>query len=517
MIEKTINIKTVDPEEYKRAEFDYHEYISTFVEGFVSDIFTKGIIDEIKEEELKKYFSNPDKYQEDLEKLAEYYYISNGDIFQLFEMAKVLPTLNYKIESFDKPKQYDKHIALCNKILSKVKHKSLTRDIISQTITAGTLCGIWLGEAKNPYFYIFDNLNKVFPAHRINGEWVVAVDMSWLEEMSDSQRELFLLNLDPFITLSDYDNYLKDREKNKYKYLPQDRTAVIRTHTLKRNQNRGISWVTQGLYDILHKKKLRDLEKAVANKIINAIAVLTIGSEKNDNYTNMKLSPSVKRKLHSRVKQALETNEKNGLTLISIPDYSKIDFPEIKSGDSLDPNKFESINNDIDSSIGLSTAIKNGNSSNYASAKINLDAFYRRLAILLEEIEDEVYSKLFNLILPSSQKDNYKIVYDKDQPLTNKEKVDILMRLHSQEGFSLKAVIDAVAGVDFNTYLDQSIYEQEELEIPKRITPYASAYTASPSNNKDSNDVGRPPISDNDIENENTRKSKENDSNNTPK
>jgi hypothetical protein len=504
-------INVVNNDELEREQFDYQSYISTYVEGFVSKLFSNGIINEVEAEKLKEYFSNPDQYQKELEQISEYYYISNGEIFQLFDAARVLPTLNYKIDAFDKSKSFEKYSSLINKVLYKIRHKTLTRDILSQTVHTGTLCGIWLGDKNNPYFYIFDDLDYVFPSHRVNGQWVVAVDMAWFEGMTEYQRKVQLKNLSPYITQRDYNNYLKDREKYKYKYLPQERTAVIRTHTLKRNQNRGIGWATQGLYDILHKKKLRDLEKAVANKIINAVAILKIGSDKNNGeYSNLKLPKAVKKKVHSGVKAALEKNSKDGITVVAIPDFADLEFPDINSGDSLDPKKFESINNDIMAGLTLSPALLNGTGGNYASAKINIDFFYKKIAVLLEEIETEVYGKLFNIILPTNQKDNFFMVYDKEPPLTNKEKIDILMKLHTQEGFSLKAVIDSLNGVEFSEYIEQSIYEQNILKLPQKIQPYASAYTGG----KNNDDAGRPSIEN--PTNENTQRSKENDGNSQP-
>lgn len=507
-----VKIKSLSEEELERATFDYQAYVSTYIEGFITKIHSHGIIDEVEAKDLKKYFSNPDEYQKEIENIAEYYYISSGEIFQLFEMAKVLPSLNYKIESFEKPKSYEKHVAMCNKALHKVKHRTLTRDIISQLISTGTICGIWLGSKEKPYFYIFDDLDHFFPAHRLNGEWVVAVDMAYFDQITIIQRDILFNNLKPYVTKREYDNYKKDKENNQYVYLPQDKTAVIRTHTLKRSQNRGMSWVTQGMFDLLHKKKLRDLEKSVANKIINAVAVLKIGSEKNPDYANMKLNPKVKQKIHAGIRKALEKSENGGVTLLAMPEYSDISFPEMKGGDVLEPKKFESINNDITTSLGLSQAILNGTGSNFASAKLNVDAFYKRLSIILEEVEQEVYQKLFNIILPTNQLDNYRMVYDKDSPLSNKDKIDILLKLHTQEGFSLKAIIDSLDGIDFNSYIEQSVYEQEEMKLPQRVKPYASAFTSTGG----SDDAGRDKLSDGDLSNENTVRSRENGGNDLP-
>ncbi|MBG9776190.1 hypothetical protein [Brevibacillus laterosporus] len=483
------------------------EYAAIFAEGFVSNMFNDGILSEVSPKQLLTYLSDPDNYITELNNLAHYYYITSGEVFQLFELTKVLPTLNYKIEVYDKGKNYEKNLLSCNKALRKVKHKQLTRDIITQLISTGTLTGIWLGDKKNPYFYIFDDMKIVSPAYRANGDWIIQVDMSAVGNLDDLQRKAFLDNLTPYVTEKMYEDYRIDSSK-KFVYLPQDRTVCLRTHTLKRNQAYGLNWAITGFFDLQHKKKLKDIEKSIANKIISAVAVLTIGSEKNTELGNLKLNKTIKQKIHSGVKAALEKNQSKGITVVSIPDFASIEFPEMKS-DALDPKKFDSINNDVTSAFGTSPAVLNGTGGNFASARISLEVFYKRIAILLEDIEQEVYQKFFKIILPSSVSDDYYLVYDKEPPLTLKEKVDILMKLHTQEGFSLKAVIDLMSGLDFNEYVNQSIYEQEEMKLQEKIKPYASAYTATQLDKS-----GRP--ENDEPTSENTIKSKTNNGNEQP-
>lgn len=503
-----IKMVEMDREEYERMLNDYQSYIATFTEGFITKLFSNGIITEVDMNQLKKYFANPDEFQKEIEDLAQYYYISSAEVHQLYELVESLPTLNYKIDSFEKTRNYEKFITQCNKALYKIKHKTLTRDLLKQETTAGTLVGIWLGDSKNPYPYIFDNLDLIFPAYRKNGEWQVVIDMQWFRNMKDVERENQLNNLSPFVTKADYNNYVKDTVEYQYKELPQDRTFVLRTHTLKRNQNLGISWVTPGLYDVQHKKKLKDVERSIANKIINAVAILKIGSDKNNGeYSNLKLPSPIKKKVHGGVKAALEKNQTNGVTVVSIPDWADVQFPDVKT-DGLDGKKFDHINSDIQSAYGVASALINGEGSNFAGAKINLETIYKRIAVLLENIEQEVYQKLFNLILPASQRDNFYMVYDKEPPLTLKEQVDILMKLNDK-GWSIKHVVDKLPGISFDSYLAQTLHETDELKLQEKIKPYMSTHTTSANVNG-----GRPSI-DNPI-NENTNKSKTGDSNNTP-
>lgn len=498
----------IDSEEYQRMVNDYQDYVSTYVDSFISNMFSKDIIDEVDAEKLKKYFANPDAFQGEIENLAQYYYITTAEVHQLYELIEALPTLNYKIESHDKDKNTDKHISTINKMMRKIKYKRLTRDLLKQTTTAGNTIGIWLGSKSNPYPFVFDDMKHIFPSNRYeNGEWVCVIDMNWFRNMSDELREMQLTNLSPYVTKQDYENFLKDSAKYQYKYLPQDRTFILRTGTLKRNQGMGTSWVTSGLYDVLHKKKLKDVERSIANKIINAVAVLTIGTDKmNGEYTNLKLNKGVKRKIHSGVKSALEKNEKNGVSVVTIPDFADIDFPDVKS-DGLDGKKFEHINGDIQSAYGLSGSVLNGSGGNFASARLNLDTLYKRIGVLLEDVEQEAIQKLINLILPNNMKDNYYLEFDKEAPLTLKEKIDILSKLNDK-GWSIKHVIDHIAGVSWESYLEQTLHETDVLKLQDKIKPYKTSHTMS------DEDAGRP--SDDGSNNENTIKSKTSDSNNTP-
>ena len=502
-----INKIDIESEEYQKLLNDYSTYVSTFASGFVSNLFSQGIISEVDAKQLKEYFSDPDEFQEEIEDLAQYFYISTAEIHQLFELIEALPTLNYKIDSFTKSKSSDKHISLLNKALHKVKHKRLTRDLLKQTAAAGTLVGIWLGDDKSPYPFVFDSVKYVFPAFRRNGDWVCLIDLEYFSNIKEDYRKELLNSFSPFIKNSDYENFLQDREKYRYKELPQERTFPLRTGTLKRNQGLGTSWVTPGLYDVLHKKKLKDVERAIANKIINAVAVLTIGTDKGKGeYTNLKLPKAVKQKVHSGVKTALEKNNKDGVTVVSIPDFASLAFPDVKA-DGLDGAKFDHINSDIQSAYGLSGSLLNGEGGNYATSSLNLDTFYKRIGVLMEEVEQEVYQKLFNLILPAGQKDNYYMNYDKDKPLTLKEKMDILIKLNDK-GWSIKHVIDNIAGVSWESYLEQTLYETDELNLQDKIKPYQTSYTYT------GNEVGHPAVDES--TNENTIKSATSNGNSLP-
>lgn len=474
-------------------------------------LFSDGIVNEISDDIVLNYLSNHDDHIKELVSLATYYYISNGAVHNLFELSTILPVLtNYRLDVIDRTgKNYERNRATCLKVLNDVQHTILTRDIISQLISQGTFVGMWLGDKKNGfYYYTFDCLGFVQPSHLLNGKWVAHLDMAWFDVMIEEHRKATLDTLSPFVTHEMYNNYVANKEDKAKRYiiLPEDRTAVIRTHTLKRTQRFGISWLTQGLYNINHKKKLKDLEKAVANRVINALSILYIGSKEDPETKNLKLNKNMKKKIHEAVKNAMEKVSKGEGSVVGLPEFAELKLPEIQGLEALSGDKYKSVDSDIASDFGISRTMTSGDGGNFASAKINYDIFYKKTAPLIENIEYEVYGKLFNLMLPEKQKGNFMLRYSKEAPLSQEKRLDYLMKLHS-EGFSPKPIIDSLDGVSYDNYIEQTIYEREVLKLHEKVVPYQTSYTQSDNGTKESTE---------NPENDNTSKSKTNDGNSLP-
>lgn len=492
----------------------YDEVCSNFVDGFIIEM--QKNIKTISLDTLQTWFNNPDQYMDSISNLLTYYYIIDGNIFQLYDLIFSLPKLNYKITVYDKSvKSSEKDIAKIKQTLERqVKYKRLTRDLLVQLAHEGSVLGTWLGNTANPYFYVFSDLEYIYPYGRNQGEMVGVIDLKWLDQMKDVEKAVMFNSLKPLVTQAKYDKYKnctdsKKKDELRYIILPPDRSLVARAHTLNRNQRLGLPFGTQTLFDINHKQKLKELERAVADKIIRSIAVLKFrGKDDND----VKVNDTKKREVFNKVKKALERNDKlqNGLTVIGIPDFASFEQSEIKGGDKIfDSTKYEGINLDITNGTGISTALTNGTGGNFSSATQNLNIIYQKIAVMLEDLE-EIFNQLIIIILGEKKGLNYKFEFDKEIPLTKKERVDTLMKLHNMEGFSLKAVVDEIGGIDWEDYIKQSIYEQEEMKLQEKIKPYASAFTSTGDNSG-----GAPEVTD--PTNESTIKDKTNGGNEKPR
>lgn len=513
------NQKTVEIEQLQKKIYElekqyntYDEVVSHFVDGFIIEM--QKNIKTISLDALQQWFNNPDKYMANISNLLTYYYIVDGNMFQLFDLIFSLPKLNYKITVYDKEvKSYEKDIIKIKQALERqVGYKRLTRDLLVQLAHDGSLLGTWMGNANNPYYHVFSDLEYIFPYGMNQGKMVGVIDLKWLDTMQEIERTVVLNSLKPLITQSKYDKYKnctdpKKKEELRYVVLPTERSLVARIHVLNRNQRLGIPSGTQTLFDINHKQKLKELERAIADKIIRSIAVLKFkGKDDND----IKVGETKKKEVFNKVKKALEKNDNNksGITVLGIPDFADFSYPEIKGGDKIFDNaKYETTNLDISRATGMADALTTGAGGNFASAKLNLDIIYQKIAVMLEDIE-EIFNQLIVIILGEKKGYNYKFEFDKDIPLTKKEKLDVLMKLQAQ-GYSVISVLEEL-GVNPDQYIKQSIYEIETLKLREQIIPPQSTYTYT------GDDAGGAPTNDN-PDNESTVKDKTNGGNQTPR
>lgn len=471
---KSIEEKDLSPEELLS--------MINSMSAFSTNRYSNGVLKDVEEKELQKWMASPNRYKDELQNYAMYQYITQGDVFALFDMVRVLPNLNYNIRTLSPSKSNQARLLSCRKYLNTLNHKELTRDIISQLVSSGTVVGLWVGKEESkskdcPYLMLFDDLEYFFPGRRVRGKWTVWCDLSYFSISDGYDYRMDLLdNLYPYITIEDYENYVNKGEEYRYIELPIDRSICLRTHTLKRNQRFGIPWNTPAIFDIKHKQKLRNLEKVASNKVMNAVAVLTLGLD-NDDATWKKLGKKLTKSTFDSVKKGLSENKEGESSVVGLPEWGKLEYPDTHVGDVLDPEKIVSINDDITNSTGVTRGFTTGKDTTYAVAKLDLDILFNRIGEMLETVENEVYNKFLKIILPNSVADNFIFEYEKCYPLNASEKLSALQYL-SGSGYAIKPLVESL-GYDFEEFISQSIYEIEELDLRNKIKPPLMSYTAT--------------------------------------
>lgn len=478
----------------------YDDFISDYIEGYIGNLFADGIVETLTKDQVAEWLANPEENWQEISNYMAYLYYADGSIFQLYTIFRTLPDLNYSIEVIDSSSSSnEKNITTIRQTLKKVKYKELTRDILTQLCATGTVICTWLGQKKNPYLHVFSKNQYVFPKYRRNGEWVAVIDMAWFEEMNDDEREIWLENLAGIVSESDYNSYKNNTSDPEYQYieLPVETTKVLRINTLFRDQRIGFPLGTQYLFDYVQKQSFKNLETGIVNKVLKNIAVLTIGNKEVPWNT---INPKVRKKVANTVHNTLQkTVGDSGTPVVAIPEWAKIEWAKIDGLDGLDNDKYTTVNEDISKDVGIPSPMLTGTEGNTASMKYSYTFLYKRIGEMLEQVED-VFNKLFYVLL-GKKSDNFWMQFDKRIPLDSEKVLSALQSLHA-EGFAIKPIIDILPDIEFQNYVDQSIYEQETLNLYETIKPPATSYTQSGSGNIDDSQAGAPTKDDGDLTDE---------------
>ena len=479
-------------------------------------MFADGLLNDVSIEQMQKYLSSPNTFKKQINKYMKYMYITNGNIYQMYELMRTLPDFEYRIKTLKVTKSHSKHIAECRRVLKAIRYKDTVREIMMQLVSEGTVCGVIVDNIVNgkntPRIVIFPDLEYFFPGrrHPDTSAYTVWCDLSYFDSgvvPYDKKFEL-IESLSPYITIEDYQNYKDKGEEYRYIELPPSRSIVLRVNTLSSRQRFGVPFGIQALLPLKHKQKLQNMETVVANKIMNSVAVLTIGDNSDEKYRYKGLGEKFTTSIFRSVKDGLKNDGNLDLSVIGIPEFCELEFPSLDPSSSLDPEKFETIKEDVSMATGVADGLLTGKDSSYAVLKLNLDLMYNRISIILEQFENEIFNKLIPIILPKSVGEYYYLEFNKQTPLTATEKLDYLKQL-SDKGFSVKYLLDCL-GIDADEYFEQSIYEIETLKLRDKIIPPQNTYTTSGATSNGNNVTA-------DATNDNTENSKENDGNNTPR
>lgn len=465
----------------KRSMNTYSEMAEDFYEGGVS-IDGAELDTEMTDKEIIEMLANIEDNREILSNFLLYNYISNGDVYQQFTAFKSLPKLEYKIGAFDNNvTQYQESINLINKVLFKVRYKEVLRDIISQSCLDGGVVCIWCGNGESVFPYIFESTEYVYPKYRRNGDWVCVLDLALLSEFKEDERLALFENLSPIVTEAMYNAYQNNTsdESKRYIELPQERTSYIRNgNQLTHGQRMSIPLGTQSLQSINHKKRLQNLEDVIASKASRNIAILKIGiNENGKSFIDIPLQ--VRRNVTNGVGKALKQSSNtssNKIPLATLPEFCDLKLAEVDGLEGLGSDKFGQVESDLVNSSGLSNGLTKGTGSNNAGNLINLEYVYRRIAVILEQL-DGFLNKIIPLAISGTDADSLFIELDKDQPLDKKTRLETLFKLQS-EGLSVKHVTDEL-GINYNDYIEQSIRENVDMKLKDLIMPFLSSYTLS--------------------------------------
>lgn len=482
---------TVRYSEYSMAS----NYLASIWGGTSDELYST-----VTKSSLQQWLQQPVRYNKQLRDVSMYWYGLKGEINRTYELYKNIHSLDSNLK-IDNPLKEDlKELMLkISKFDKGVNKKPLIRDIIFQTVAEGTTIGYLHGNASNRYTQLLD-LTYYLPKDLVNGVWQVEVDllkfttfntdlskdypMDYMFTDSELNPKSELLS-QPMEVQNAFRAFQSTKKQQDRHYrLSQSKTFVIKIMS-KQGERLGRPAGVQAFSDLLHKELIRDAEVALIDRVINMILVMKLGIAGDVSKEGYRPKKEEHKTMAQEVRKALTNNSLKGLKFVGIPFWA--DIEALKTDLSLfDKQKYESIDNDIATALGINGLLANLDNSSFASGQLSVNLFMTNVYSILEQIEENLFNYQYNLLVPETTV-TFKREFNRTMVLDNKSKIEILKDLLNKGG-AIKPILDSI-GVNFEEYMAQVSYEKDSVKVNDMFIPFITSYTQS---GKDNDGIGRP-------------------------
>lgn len=482
-----------------------------------SDYFTQNgssaNLKDITLNDLYTYLRNPYANIEQIRNISKYMTNKHGVLREVLRAFRSYPTLDHMLSWSDysdevKIKKYEKKV---NDFIKNVNIKQVARDGLYEVAQLGTVV---LCNRNNKYIQFLD-LDEVRINKQKSGKWIVEFDLKTVDNFSNNVKEKveFIKSLPTEITLKKY-NLFKSKGED-YRYIELNNCRVVGIDTY-RNYPYGLPYTIGAWNSILQKEMVDKVERSVASNMLKQIVMLKAGYiDKN----NDKLVPKeVINAYFSNISKVLtgnspknrgntQNNDDSGVGLISLLQGLSLETLDINT-DTFKKEMYDKVNADVFMNLGISEAyLYGGSKGSYSSSQLNSTKFGKTVNETLDKFED-VINEFINDMLPNDLSCTFKFLKE-----DKKEAIEQQRELYMQTGGS-KWWLESVTGMPYQEVLNQIEYERNILKVDDILNVPENAYTQSGKSNN--NDKGGAPSLDNPT-NDNTVKSRTNNSNNVPK
>lgn len=538
---KEIQNSSVNQDVINNLELNSYEYISGF-SGFCS---SKDCRDSLATalgyslRQVEEIISSPQQYPMSAYKLGVWAYNTNGAIKSgINKMASMhyLSYILYSPKGKSSSKLFGKSKDKYNAVLKQIKYKKQIRDNIKRVCVCGTsyyyfevsprkatgvnkymsdvdiqLVGEINSQTNTEYDVNIYSLPNEYcqMVSRHNGVPVIAFNLKYFKECySENEIKRQLLSMPKEISRA-YNIWDKTGNNSRnWVVLDWHKTIYVAINNTLRDKW-GVPMALTSLDEILYANYFIDTKRGVLSNINNNL-IYEVFPMRNDGSGKSTLTKEQQDLQHAAIKSAV-TQKPNTqrASVLSLAAGTQLDKLTIDTS-LFDEKNEKSIKDDVAESFGFSPSVLYGGSkssgSNYATALLNL-----------ELVASDVYTIIEDYIEELDKCINYNVIKDDENcakmyvlPITsfNRDKYfDKYKSIYADCGGAMMPLI-ASAGIEPDVYIDIMRYEREQ-NFDELFPPHQSMYT-----NSGKNDIGRPSIEN--LENENTITSKNNNANNSP-
>lgn len=479
-------------------------YADSITSMYINDI--NGINISLKD--LNNYLRNHISYNKQLRNISELMYNSKGVYRKAIDfMVNILP-LDYIILCNEKEKaKYKDNQKKIDRFVRDIKSRIIIRDILFKVLLYGTYFG-YVRDYKSiqPLDLEYTKIIAIK-----NTDFQLGFDMTYFDQFKITKNYSSEGNV---ITLQDalngfppefkigYNTYTKDRAK-RWLALDLNNTICIKAWC-KFEDVWGRPLGLAAFDDLLYDNALINTDRTIYDQINRQLIHQKLGDMGKDSY---RPTPKQQEQAHTSVKTVLNdtANKNGGIRLVTTPFYSDIKAIQVNT-DVLQTKRNEESLNRVTADLGVSLAVLNGTGSTFSGQTWNIEAIASQMFTIMEHIEEYLFNKQFNLLVPS-RNFMFEMKFFRITNINRQEFIDN-MKSQFEYGGSLSLYINSI-GVPIDAF-EQLIDEENESKIKDKLIPPKSAFTQS-----GKEETGRPKIKQT-KKKDNSIKSDNADSNNQP-
>lgn len=495
-------------------------------------------------EQLIRIIQEPmlDANNQQLRVISRRLYSSDGITRNTLDYIQALPSLDYIITSYvnDKASKVNKEVV--RYVLKKIKHQQFIRDAILKGCIDG-IAFYYLDTAEDtrkadrtkfisqlqadsilevnalkPKLAKINASIKSLPTDfcRIictkNNSYVVAFDLSYFDNGTESAEHK--LKRYPVEFTQAYNKWHTNKEGNQMFILDNTKTIV---HKISSNIDEpwGRPLVLSAIQDILYSDYFRNTKRNILDNVNNKIIYETFPEGKTAGTSA--LSKQQQKEQHDAVKSAVQTKQGvNGTTFFSVAAGTKIGSIDIKTD--LFDNDYESnLDTKVGTDLGFAASLLNASgTTSFSAQQTNLELVTSQIFEWIASIVNEL-NKVINYNILKLEYIDVEINYLPITHLNRSKYFETAKDLFTIGRGSL-AYLANCAGLSKEVYfamLDEQLEEKVLDKYPVNATSFNTSGNNDNKSGSDDNKGGRP-TNDNPT-NENTIRSKTNNSNGQPK
>ena len=528
--EPVTEVNTQTPTTYDNQTYEYNSYVTN---SLVDAVFSCGVYEYFSKEEIENILRDPITYHAEAIRLSNFVYTKNGVVSNSIDYMTALPCLDKVITSKNK-KQSNKikvNKDLMKSTLKVIDDKTFVRNALFTQMTDGIAFFYFETKKKAPNNtkfmtdYDVENIVEIndlginasiitLPwqytkiVGKKNGRYVLAFNLRYFDDFTGDTLERKLKKY-PSEIVEAYRQKNKDHNTVGDWYILDNNKTMCRKIKCKDSEPWGRSLIISALADVLYQDYFVNTKRNVLDEINNKIIYQTF--PEGEKRGVCALTKAQQEAQHNIVKQAVTNkNSRGGISFFSVASGTKLDSIDVDI-DIFDSKNESDLNNQISLDLGICASLIGAMSTgNFASGQSNLEMITAQLYTWIYEWQNEL-NFVINKNIIQDPKNEVEIYYFPTSFVNRKNFFEMMKTLYSEASGSLSFLI-ASTGIDPDAYL--SVLDEEIASgVFEKYKPHLTSWTAT--GESINNQGGRP--EEVNPTNENTLRSKANNSNNQPK